>query len=208
MLPLEGRDWLASPSCCFFPEETLSSLHWTGWMERRAHLHIVVKVKKSRYRSGQTVRVPGGWGSQISRQSTHEGGKVVSPTPPIPMTPSGIEPANFRLIAQCLNQLRHRVPPKYSSGEEKYPSYCRNWNSLSSCCDIMVIISNTIYVVWISAILYSLQTCRTLRCGGLGSVQCQSVSPCETSASGTVRFILGVSFHQSSIINSSLTNDM
>jgi len=34
----------------------------------------------------------------------------------IPMTPSGIEPATFRLVAQCLNQLRYRVAHFYVSG--------------------------------------------------------------------------------------------
>jgi len=109
--------------------------------------YIMWKVRQFLYRPGRTLRIPGGTGSQILKQSAHEGGKVVSPTqrpplpppppPPqdiflvlisvrgwvdprvimqpeglrqwkVPVTPLKTEPATFRLVAQCLNQLRHR----------------------------------------------------------------------------------------------------
>jgi hypothetical protein len=109
------------------------------------HTYVKGKVNPSNYSPGQSLRFPGSWGSQTSRQSA--GDKVVSakhrPSLPqelflvlisvtgwvnlraivrpeglcqlkIPVTPSGIEPAIFRLVEQCPNQLRHRVPSAYS----------------------------------------------------------------------------------------------
>ena len=45
-----------------------------------------VSVKQSLHRPWEALRDSGGWGSQISRQSSHEGSKVVSPKhrPPLP----------------------------------------------------------------------------------------------------------------------------
>jgi len=93
------------------------------------------KNEESHHRPRHALMVPGGWGSQISRQLAHGCGRlypqviflvcisvrgwvdprtIVQPGGlyqwKIPMTPSGIELATFQLVARCLNQLRHRMP--------------------------------------------------------------------------------------------------
>jgi hypothetical protein len=47
-------------------------------------------VKQSHYSPWQALRVPAGWGSQILRQSTHEGDKVVRPSHRTPLPPRNI----------------------------------------------------------------------------------------------------------------------
>jgi hypothetical protein len=59
----------------------------------------VRKVKLSHYGPGQNLRAPGVRGSQISRQSAHEDGKVVCPTHRPPSLPRKCSWYSFLLAA-------------------------------------------------------------------------------------------------------------
>jgi hypothetical protein len=59
-----------------------------------------VKIKQSNYVPGQAQRFPAGLGSQISRQSAHEGGKFVSPRHWPPLYPRKYSWFSFLLEAK------------------------------------------------------------------------------------------------------------
>ena len=77
------------------PEMFITALEQPAIFPYPESYNIKLEVKQSLYRPGQDLRVPGGWGSQILRQSAHEGGKVVSPSTDRLYPPGNISGTHF-----------------------------------------------------------------------------------------------------------------
>ena len=113
-LPTENQNCLTSAIMDFFHEGPCSTdadwgvliWPWQLFALRKndgsltVTINLCKKVKQYHYRLGQAMRFPGGWGSQISRQSAHEGGKVVSPMQRLLLPPRKYSWYSFLLEAE------------------------------------------------------------------------------------------------------------
>jgi len=63
------------------------------------------------------------------------------------MTSLGIEAANFWLVAQCLNQLRHCVPPSLEYSEALF-LYGSVFECLNTCvkCAVLTVVTEKVHV--------------------------------------------------------------
>ena len=87
-------------------------------MNSVSDVEIKETVNPSLCRAGEALTVPGGGDYQISRQSAHEGRKVVSPKHCPPLSPRKYSCCSFLLDASLLpdrNAARRTVSMKNSS---------------------------------------------------------------------------------------------
>ena len=101
----------------------------------------VKQCKEYLYRPVQALRVPGSWGTRVSRQSAHEGCKVVSTKHRPPLPPGNIRDTHFSGLLQghsaagriksIKNPKRHHREsnPRPSGRNKEKKPYFRRWSA-------------------------------------------------------------------------------
>jgi hypothetical protein len=104
-------------------EPDIMYTHHAVWCSERQIKSIRLKVKQFLSRPGRALGVPGGWGSQISRQSAHEGGNAVSPT---------FTPQELLLFLVLISVKEAESTQRPQCGQKDYVNKKFQWHHLES----------------------------------------------------------------------------